>query len=674
MRFSFRKSGGGRQVVRRRLTVRYIVGLAIIGALAVTSTMLVNRELSQQENDAYRIGVTARQSVLAHQLDTAAADAVYATDETARTKAAGRITAILGQLESTHDGLIFGDPGQGVEPVTEPDAQRLFLGVIPPFAQIQVIANRIAADPSVDETTLEALETQTRLFRDGMDVITFQLEQESAAGIRGMRKAQIALLDITLVLLVLEAVFLFRPVAVGIQRHMEEREELHAAEREADQEEINYMAQFDSLTGLANRTLLQDRLQHAVHRARRDGGLISLMFIDLDDFKAVNDRHGHAVGDELLRQVANRLRSSVRESDTIARLGGDEFMVVLEGGHRVEHASAVAEKIIAEISQPIIIEDGEHHVTASIGIAVYPLDGDEVDELLKDADIAMYSAKEAGRNTYQYFTSELRAKTAERLFLVDSLRKALARDDQLRLVYQPKIDMRTGAILGLEALLRWNHPELGSIPPGRFIPLAEESDLIVALGDWVIQETCRQAREWRRQGLAELRISVNVSSRQFRQGDLVETVVGAIEAAGLDPGMLELELTEGTLVEDTERARRVLERLRDSGIKVSVDDFGTGYSSLSYLKRFPIDALKIDRSFISDITDDADDAAISEAIINMGRSLNLEVIAEGVETTRQRDFLLSLGCDLAQGFLYSRPLDADKVAPFVTTLHGAPLN
>jgi diguanylate cyclase (GGDEF)-like protein len=388
------------------------------------------------------------------------------------------------------------------------------------------------------------------------------------------------------------------------------------------------------------------------------------MFLDLDEFKAVNDRFGHHIGDGLLKQVAQRIVASVRESDSVARLGGDEFTVVLEGSHRVEDAGHVATKILEAMQEPFHVGSHELRLTASIGIALYPVDGQSAQELLRDADIAMYSAKAAGKNTYQYFTPELREKTSERLHLIDGLRRAVEARHELDLVYQPKVDTATNTITGVEALVRWHHPELGLVLPDRFVPVAEETDLILPIGDWVLEEACRQMRTWQSRGI-DITMSVNVSSRQLKRGDLVESVAKVLDSTGLDADRLEIELTEGTLVEDTELAARALEELREMGVQVSIDDFGTGYSSLSYLKRLPIDRLKIDRSFIRDITVSEEAATLSAAIVGLAQSLRLDVVAEGVETAEQLTMLERLGCYGMQGFLFSRPVSADDVRALI---------
>jgi EAL domain-containing protein (putative c-di-GMP-specific phosphodiesterase class I) len=346
-------------------------------------------------------------------------------------------------------------------------------------------------------------------------------------------------------------------------------------------------------------------------------------------------------------------------------------MIILEGTDRPESAGQVGDKILAALARPFLLMNRKLYITGSIGIVVYPLDGDSIEGLLRDADLAMYSAKDAGKNNYQFFTAELRARTSERLHMLDSLRAALQTDNELWLAYQPRVSLDGGRIVGVEALARWNHPELGLVPPGRFIPIAEDTDLILPFGRWVLREACHQAREWQDAGLESLGVSINVAARQFRHGDLVETVESAIRESGVDPTRIELELTEGTLIEDTEIARRTLERLKTMGVQISIDDFGTGYSSLAYLREFPIDYLKIDRSFVSDLGGGPDEAAIATAVISLGHSLGLAVVAEGVETTEQLAVLTDLGCDFAQGYLFGRPVPAPEIEPFVRA--GVPL-
>ncbi len=428
---------------------------------------------------------------------------------------------------------------------------------------------------------------------------------------------------------------------------------------------LGYLAGYDHLTGLINRALFRDRLSSALSRARRDGGLVTVMFLDIDGFKDINDRFGHAVGDELLRQIAARLIECLRESDTVARLGGDEFTVILEGGKRIEDAGQVATKILKTIGTPYRVGERELVVTTSIGIAVYPLDGDSYEDLLKGADTAMYQSKAAGRNTYQYFTKSLRDRTSERIALMDDLRVAIESGSQLRIEYQPKVDLARGTVIGIEALIRWDHPVDGLLMPGEFIPLAEESDLVVPMSKWLLDEACRDMRRWLDAGMRPMRVAVNASERLFRDANLVESIAGALAAADLDPRHLEIEVTERTITHEAERTERALERLSDMGVRVSIDDFGTGYSSLRQLQGLAVHALKIDQTFVRDAHKKPESRAIVESIVAIARSFDLGVIAEGVETPEELSTIRMLGCTRVQGYLVARPLRPELVMEFV---------
>ena len=423
-------------------------------------------------------------------------------------------------------------------------------------------------------------------------------------------------------------------------------------------------ANFDYLTDLPNRVLVFDRLLHDLASAGRRGRFVVVMFVDLDQFKLVNDTLGHAAGDKLLMESAARLKDSIRKSDTVARFSGDEFLVILPDLTAATHSAVVAQKILAAFSKPFFIDGREVFVTASIGLSVYPTDGDDPDVLLKNANAAMYWAKKESRNTFRFFTAEMDDRAVERMEMETHLRYAL---DQgaLELYYQPFIEVKTGRLVGAEALLRWNDPELGSIGPDKFIPLAEEAGLIIPIGDWVLREACQQARRWQTQCGAVLRVAVNISSRQFKGSNLVETVAQALKVSGLPPDCLEMELTERLLMEDADKTREVLQQLRSMGVRFSIDDFGTGYSALGYLKRFSFDTLKVDRAFVRDVTVDPEDAALASAIINMGHSLGLMVIGEGVETKEQFAFLKKHHCDWVQGFYFSKPLPAKDFLVFI---------
>lgn len=432
---------------------------------------------------------------------------------------------------------------------------------------------------------------------------------------------------------------------------------------------IQKLAHQDPVTGLPNRTLLYDRLQLAIHRAERDDQGVAILFLDLDRFKTINDTLGHAVGDALLRQVGNRLLGCVRLSDTVARLGGDEFVVLISSLESDHALGSVVMKILEQLSEPYRVENNDVYTTASIGIALYPRDGDDAEGLLKNADMAMYQAKEAGRNTCHFFSSELNMRATERMLLESTMRRALERDE-FYLVYQPQMELSTGKVEGIEALIRWRHPDLGTVSPDHFIPIAEETGLIIPLGEWVLSTACKQLVHWLQQGYPPLRIAVNLSARQFRQKNLALRIEKILAETGLDPKLLELELTESAVMENPEEAVLTLHQLKDMGIALAIDDFGTGYSSLSHLKHFPIDRLKIDRSFVKHVTHDQNDATIAEAIIALAHSMKLTVVAEGIEQSEQLEFMLQRKCDTMQGFYLSRPAEATAFTDFLKKLAG----
>ncbi len=435
-------------------------------------------------------------------------------------------------------------------------------------------------------------------------------------------------------------------------------------ERKQAQQALEYMSNYDPLTGLPNRSLLHDRLQQALHQAERDEHLLAVMFLDLDRFKTINDSLGHAVGDELLKEVARRLKQRMRQGDTVARLGGDEFVIILESIRHVDDAAHVAGDILQALEKPCHIGVHEIVIGTSIGITIYPFDDDNIDDLLRDADTAMYKAKAEGRNNYQYFSSEMTEQTRRHMELERDLRHALERDE-FSLHYQPQRNLTDDTISGMEALLRWRCSECGTISPVEFIPVLEETGLIHSVGRWVLEEACRQNKAWQDAGLPPLRVAVNVSARQFRRADFAGQVEGALQSSGLEPRWLELEITESLLVEDVDATLEQLNHLVNMGVSISVDDFGTGYSSMSYLKRFPLHTLKVDQSFVRDIGIDADDDAIVRAVIAMAHGLRLKVIAEGVESEQQLQFLKALDCDHIQGYLISRPLPADELAKWL---------
>jgi len=432
------------------------------------------------------------------------------------------------------------------------------------------------------------------------------------------------------------------------------------------QSRLNYMAFHDSLTGLPNRSLFYDRIYHGLARARRGNSKVALMLLDIDRFKNINDSLGHDAGDLMLKAIATRLNEGVRDMDTVARLGGDEFVVVLEGVHDLEDVMFVANKLLVTLARPMEISGHEITSTVSIGVSIFPDDGDVTDELLKNADIAMYKAKEAGKNNCQFYTKGMNATAVNYLLLENDLRRALELN-QFTLHYQPQIDLKTGDLMGVEALVRWQHPDRGLVSPAHFIPLAEETGLIVPIGEWVLREACRQQKLWLDAGRRVGKVAVNLSPRQFRQKNFPGKVEAILRETQLAAEYLELEITESCAMEHAGETINQLNQLNQMGMYLAIDDFGTGYSSLAYLQRFPIQKLKIDRSFVNDIHDDMNDAAITKTIIGLAHSMQLRVVAEGVETQHQADWLRQCGCDQAQGFLYAKPMAPKQ---FESHFHG----
>jgi len=447
-------------------------------------------------------------------------------------------------------------------------------------------------------------------------------------------------------------------------------------ERKHAEEQIRLLAYYDALTGLPNRRFFLQQLEQALVFANRNDRMLAVLFLDLDRFKLVNDTLGHGVGDRLLQDVADRLLRCVRRSDCLARgdedgppslvsrLGGDEFTIMLSDIDHFQDVAKVARRILEAISLPYALEGQEVFLSTSIGISLYPFDACSASDLIRNADGAMYQAKEQGRNGYQIYDESMNAKALERIILESQLHKAL-KEEEFTLYYQPQVSSRTGEVVGVEALVRWNSRELGIVEPGRFLPLAEEIGLVIQIDQWVMRSACRQLRRWLDAGHAPITLALNISGQHFQKSDLLEHVTSVLEESGMDPGFLELELTEGVLMTNTEKTVKTLTALKSMGVRLAIDDFGTGFSSLSYLKRFPLDVLKIDRTFINDITCDPDDAAITLATIEMAHTLKLHVIAEGVETPAQLAFLHQHGCDTYQGYLFSRPVPPEAIPPLL---------
>jgi diguanylate cyclase (GGDEF)-like protein/PAS domain S-box-containing protein len=435
--------------------------------------------------------------------------------------------------------------------------------------------------------------------------------------------------------------------------------------RKHAQQQVNFLAYYDALTGLPNRALLQDRLREALNSACRERRRSALLFLDLDRFKIINDSLGHSFGDLLLRQVADRLRAQIRKQDTVARVGGDEFLVLLPGVETIAEVQSMASRIVSSLTGEFIIQGRSLSVSCSLGISIFPEHGGDEETLIKNADAAMYNAKEKGCNTFCLFTDEMNARVMERLTMENSLRTAIERNE-LFLVYQPQIEIASGKMVGLEALLRWKHPALGLVSPDRFIRVAENSGLITSIGEWVLRTACSQLMAWKEEGLAIVPVAVNVSAVQFRHEGFCDLVRKVLEDTRLAPRYVDLELTESLLLSNADVVYKVLHELQDMGVKLVIDDFGTGYSSLSYLRHFPVTKLKIDRSFIHDVAGNLDAAAITTAIISMSRGLSLKVLAEGVETSAQLEFLRDHGCGEFQGFFFSKPLEATSLRQMLT--------
>jgi len=449
--------------------------------------------------------------------------------------------------------------------------------------------------------------------------------------------------------------------ARDISGHLSAQQQL-----EAQKLSLERLAHHDALTGLPNRLLFLDRLQQAIKKAHRDDNQLAVLFVDLDRFKRINDSLGHATGDTVLTTVARRLQGCLREEDVVARLGGDEFTIIMGSLHKPQHAMLMAQKLIGSLQRPVMHEDHELYVSASVGISLYPQDGQNAELLLQNADAAMYKAKHEGRSNFQFYTADMTELAFERVLMETQLHRALEQE-QFVVYYQSQVDLLTGKLMGLEALVRWQHPELGLLLPTRFIPLSEDTGLILPLGRWVLQTACRQIAAWHKADLYPGRIAVNLAGNQLNNDNVLPTIEQTLAENDCQPDWLELEITESVIMEQHGRSFNSLRRLKELGIELAIDDFGTGYSSLAHLKRLPVSRLKIDRSFIRDIPQDSSNMAIARAVIAMGQSMGLRVIAEGVETAEQKAFLAAEGCDEIQGYICGRPLPADQMTAILST-------
>jgi diguanylate cyclase (GGDEF)-like protein len=541
----------------------------------------------------------------------------------------------IGQDKSSNTGFLNARAGKAASEIT-------YRHQFNAFEQVIVDRNLIETYIPIQEDETPAIKGVFEVYSDVTELVT-HLEAT---------QRQI----VTVVLLALSLLYLFLFLIVKRADNIIKTQE---KERRANEAEVRYQAYHDSLTGLPNRASFAERMQEALRRAKRARHLVGLLFLDLDRFKVINDSLGHSVGDGLLQLTAKRLQAHVRESDMAFRMGGDEFTVILENLRAPEDAALVAKRIIESMSQPVTLHEHGLTATISIGMAIGPRDATDAETLVKHADAAMYRAKQAGRNRYEFYTEDLNSKAIERFTLESGLRRALE-EGEFMLYYQPKVSVTSGEIVGKEALIRWKHPELGILTPDKFLPVLEDTGLIIPVGEWVLRTACQQTKDWHNAGFRLVPVSVNISSRQFRTGSLLNTIRRVLSETGLEPGYLELELTERLLTDNAEEAIGVLNELKQMGVLISIDDFGTGYSSLNYLRRFPIDILKIDKSFVRDMVTHEKDAAIASAIISLARNLNLGLIAEGVEELNQVEFLQSRGCNEVQGYLFSRPLPPEE--------------
>jgi diguanylate cyclase (GGDEF)-like protein len=629
----------------QRFTAAWVLALSAVGVLVVGANVLSGSALDAQRQHLAEIDAVERHETAVDELDRRL-DAVRDGDEDVTPDALAR------PLDAFEDTEAVLATALGSRWQLGPEARGVSRAVT-------VVING-------DGEVTDVLTDQLTTYEDGVSALQDSLVETARGEVVEPRATMRSMLWATLALLVVEAFLVFRPATRRIQHTLEIRRRQAEDERLRSQKQLEMLARYDHLTGLANRMMFRDRLDHAIATAARTGNQVALMFLDLDKFKDVNDQFGHDAGDELLIEIGERLQEIARRTDTIARIGGDEFTVILEGLDSPDGAANVAEKILDSLSLPVQIGDRVAHVTASVGIAMYPTDAEETEDLLRHADIAMYQAKAGGKNTFQFSTPELRERSLARLRMIRELRAAIS-SEQLRLVFQPQIDLRTDQVVAAEALVRWLRPDGTEVTASEFIEVAEATDLMVPLGEWVLGEACQHAVAWQQEGAPPVRIAVNVSGRQFRQPDLPTTIATTLNESGLDPTLLELEITEGSLVEDIDGSSATLRLMKGIGVRVVIDDFGTGYSSLTHLEEFPIDALKIDGSFIAGVTGDSGDGdgVVPAAVAGLARSLGMETVAEGVETEAQLALLRRLEVDRAQGFLLSPPLEPDELDAYV---------
>ncbi len=535
---------------------------------------------------------------------------------------------------------------------------------------VEIMLNEVQSNPVILNHVSSLAAAHDFLNSKEVDLVLLDLSLPDSQGLECINKIQ--LLNNSLAIIILTGLddqdFAIKTMQQGAQDylvkgegdgHLMLRAIHYAIERKQIEQRLTKLAHFDSLTGLANREYFNITFTRAVEQADRRNQTLGLMFLDLDHFKEINDTLGHLMGDKLLVCIAERLKSCVRSIDFIARLGGDEFVIILDDIKTSKIATNIAEKILSALSNPVDLANTEVFISSSIGITLFPDDGDNVNDLLKHADVAMYKAKDLGRNNFQFYTSELNTKIIQAIDIKNDLRGAIGRNE-LTLFYQPKISIIDNKIVGAEALLRWQHPVRGMVPPNDFIPIAEQSGLIIDIGQWVIAEAIKQTKKWQQTLLPDFSMAINLSVKQFHNRDLIEFIETELGHSGVNASTIELEITESLLMEKSDQEQDILKELSEKGFKISMDDFGTGYSSLSYIKRFTIDVLKIDRSFISDVMSNPDDAEIVKAIIVMAHALKLTVVAEGVESEAQLDFLKQLKCDQSQGFLVSKPIPATE--------------